>query len=479
MTLERLPTGIPGLDEVTHGGLPHGGIYLVIGRPGAGKSIFGNQLAYAHAKRGGKAVYATLLSETHARLLTQIRQLSFFDETAIGTSIVYLNALAPLEAGGLDELLKTLQHMVRKQDAELLVLDGLLPPAQLGVDEITYKKFVAALQAWVGVLGCTVLILKTGPVESTPSAEQTMVDGIVELGFEVERMRQLRRLSVTKLRGTSFVEGKHAYRIRDAGMEVFPRIEATLHPDPGKTQPLDSRVATGIPGLDALLDGGVVRGSNTLFLGPSGSGKTTSLLQFALAAARAGERTLFFGFYEPEEVLRHSAKRLGHPVADYEASGALTFMWRDPADPMLDREAQALVDAVRAKKITCVAFDGFAALRRADDVPRIAQVFAALSNAFSRDGITMLVTDESRDLFSREVNVPTENVSAIFHNILFLRQIERGAELARLIGVMKTRSSAHDRRLWELEIGDQGIRVTQPFAANASGLLRGGGEANG
>lgn len=474
MTLERLPTGIPGLDDVTHGGLLQGGIFLVMGRPGAGKSIFGNQIAYAHAKRGGRAVYATLLSETHARLLTQIRQLSFFDEHAVGETIVYLNALASLDGGGLDGLLKSVQAMVREQEAELLVLDGLLPPSQLGVDDLAYKKFVAALQSWVGVIGCTVIVLKTGSMDSVPSAEQTMVDGIIELTMEPSRMRMLRRLCVTKLRGSAFLEGKHAYCITDDGMELFPRVEAALPTEDG-AQPQGERVTTGIEGLDPVFGGALVRGSTTLLLGSSGSGKTTACLQLALEGARSGEPSLFYGFFEPADALRRKAERLGHPVAEYEARGLLSFEWRSPSDAILDREAHELLALVREKKIRRLALDGFTGFRSADEQERVSSAFAAVLNVLSRAGVTTFVTDETRELFVRDVHVPTSNVSALFHNLVFLRQVERDAALVQLLGVLKTRDSDHDRRLWELELGAKGLRVLRPFGPSEHGLMRGGG----
>lgn len=474
MTLERLPSGIPGLDDVTHGGFVQGAIYLVMGRPGAGKSIFGNQIAYAHAKRGGRAVYATLLSETHARLLSQIRQLSFFDEAAVGKDIVYLNALAALESGGLDALLKSVQAMVREQKAELLVVDGLLPPSQLGVDDLAYKKFVAALQSWVGVIGCTVIILKTGSVETIPSAEQTMVDGIVELTMEQSRMRLFRRLAVTKLRGTGFIEGKHAYCISDRGMELYPRIEAIIPPE-GGVQPMDERVSTGVEGLDAMFGGALVRGSMTLVLGSSGAGKSTTGLQFVLEGARKGEPSLFYGLFEPLHVLRRRAERLGHPIAEYEAKGLLTFAWHDSSQTILDREAHDLRARVRETKARRLTLDGFAGFRNSDEYERLSSAFAAVSNELARHGVTTLITDETRELFIREVQVPTSNVSALFHNIIFLRQVEREAALVQLLGVLKARDSNHDRRLWQLEIGDKGLRLVHPFGPDEHRLMRGGG----
>jgi circadian clock protein KaiC len=322
-----------------------------------------------------------------------------------------------------------------------------------------------------------VIVLKTGSAESVASAEQTMVDGIVELTFEPNRMRTHRRLSVTKLRGSAFLEGKHAYCITSRGMELFPRIEVALsHARESMLGPsaVSDRISTGVEGLDPLFGGALVRGTTTLMLGSSGAGKTTLSLQFALEGARLGQPTLFYGFFEPPHSLRRKAEGLGVPIAELEAKGLLTFAWRSSSETMLDREAHDLLSLVREKKIERIALDGFAGLRDVDERERVASAFAAVSNELSHLGVTTFVTDETRELFVRDIHVPTSNVSALFHNIVFLRQVEKSAALIHLIGILKTRDSTHDSRLWELENGSQGVRILRPFAPTEHGLMRGG-----
>jgi circadian clock protein KaiC len=161
-------------------------------------------------------------------------------------------------------------------------------------------------------------------------------------------------------------------------------------------------------------------------------------------------------------------------IAELEAKGLVTFAWRSPSETMLDREAHDLVSLVREKKIQRLALDGFPGFRGSDERDRMSSAFAAISNELARSGVTTFVTDETRELFVRDVHVPTSNVSALFHNIIFLRQVETSAALTLLIGILKTRDSTHDPRLWELENGSQGLRVVRPFAATERGLMRGG-----
>src|SRR5437868_4308748 len=107
---ERLPTGIAGVDAILGGGLFHGAVYLVTGQPGTGKTIFGNQVCFAHARGGGQSIYCTLLAETHGRMLANLRTLSYFDEHFVGNAITYIEGFATLESAGLEGALKLLRE---------------------------------------------------------------------------------------------------------------------------------------------------------------------------------------------------------------------------------------------------------------------------------------------------------------------------------------------------------------------------------
>lgn len=469
---ERISTGVFGLDTALNGGLFKNGIYIVSGRPGAGKTILANQLAFSHVQRGGRVVYATLLAETHARLISQLRVMSFFDEKAIGKALIYLNALEAVTEHGLTGLLELVRRMVRDQKASLLVLDGMVTAATLAASEQEYKRFISELQVWVAVVGCTVLFLTSAGIGPDISPEHTMVDGIIELTNERVRMRNLRFLSVTKLRGSGFIEGLHFYRIGANGLEVYPRMEAQIEID--DVPPSSRRVPSGVPGLDAVLGGGFMADSTTLLLGSSGAGKTVSGLQFLADGARRGEKCLHFGFYEPPQAVIGKAERLGFGFEKLIASGNLFVKWYRPAELFIDVVVDALLGIVREKKVTRLFIDGFVGFRSTHPAERIHTVFSAVTDALIREGVTTLITDETRELFIREVEVPTANVSAIFHNIVFMRQVEIDAELVRLLSVMKTRDSGADRRLWQYEIGDNGLRLVAPFDSAQGRLMTGG-----
>jgi circadian clock protein KaiC len=474
---ERTSTGVHGLDVVLGGGLFRNAIYMIAGRPGAGKTILSNQIAFQHVKEGGRVVYATLLAETHGRLISQLRGLSFFDEEVIGKDLKYLNALDAITEGGLPGLLDVVRRIVRDNHATLLVLDGMVTAETLAKSDHEYKRFISELQTWVTVVGCTVVFVTSSGLGAEISPEHTMVDGIIDLSSERIDMRSMRYLTVVKLRGAAFLEGRHSYLITGDGVAVYPRTEARfvdVAADAGDT-PSDRRLATGIPRFDAALGGGIVAQSTTLLLGSSGAGKSIMGLQFLAEGARRGEKCLHFGCFEPPGTIVAKADRLGLDFSGLTKKGDLFLYWFRPAEILIDALIIDLLEIVRAKKIERLLIDGFVGFRSTHPPDRVSAVFSALSIRLVANGVTTLITDETRELFVREVEVPTANVSAIFHNIVFLRHVEAGAELLRLVSVMKTRDSAPDRRLWRYEIGDGGVELLEPFAPADHRLITGGG----
>jgi circadian clock protein KaiC len=304
-----------------------------------------------------------------------------------------------------------------------------------------------------------------------------MVDGIVDLSSERIDMRSMRYLTIVKLRGAPFLEGRHSYVITSEGVVVYPRTEARfvdIEIDLGKT-PSQQRLATGIPRFDATLGGGIVAQSTTLLLGSSGAGKSIMGLQFLAEGARRGEKCLHFGCYEPPATVIAKADRLGLDFSGQTKNGNVFIHWFRPAEVLIDALVIDLLEIIREKKIERLFIDGFVGFRSTHPPDRVSAVFSALTARLIASGVTTLITDETRELFVREVEVPTGNVSAIFHNIVFLRQVEVGAELLRLISVMKTRDSAPDRRLWHYEIGDGGVELLEPFTSADNRLMTGGG----
>ncbi len=477
--LPRVATGIRGLDQVLEGGLLEGGVYLVMGPPGSGKTILANHLCFNRARAGHRSMYVTLVAENHARMLAHLRRMSFFDPAAIPSSIVYHSALGVLERDGPAGLLTALRTSVSQHQASVLVVDGVMAAEEAARTAREYKRFIQELQSLSGLLGCTTVLLSTTERPTAVRPELTVVDGIIELGDELRRLRSMRHLQVPKLRGAAPTRGRHTLEITDDGIRVRPRIEARREVEEPQVVRDHVRCGFGVAELDAMLFDGVPGGSVTMLLGPSGCGKSLLGLQFLAAGARFGEPGLYFGFYERPVALRHKCERVGIHLPEE----LVRLLWHRPVEGVIDVLGERLLDAVEELGARRLCLDGIHGFENAvDDPSRVREVMSALTDDLERRGVTTVYTVETPDLFGPRIQIPVDGVSPITHNVILFRHVEMDAELHRLISILKVRDSDYDPGLREFRVTSEGIVVSDAFASAQrlmSGIARPAGDAGG
>ena len=305
--LTRVPSGIKGLDDILQGGFFGGGLYIIEGPPGVGKTILGNQICFNQAAAGSKVLYVTLIAETVGRMLLNIKSLTFFNEGEIGDGIVYVSGFNALKEKGLNGLLHLLRKEVASRKATTLIVDGFASASDHAQSHEELKLFVQQLQTQADAADCTVFLL-TNPSEHAPSSEETMVDGIINLKTTIHEWRSARELCVRKFRGSSYLQGVHSYDISENGFTVYPRLETLVSPNTDVNGELQ-RVSSGNSRLDEMLGGGFPARSATMLIGPSGTGKTTIGLQF-LSLSTANEPGLLLGFYETPARIHLKAKAI-------------------------------------------------------------------------------------------------------------------------------------------------------------------------
>jgi circadian clock protein KaiC len=459
----RLSSGIPGLDEVLGGGLLRSGIYLVVGEPGAGKTLLANQLCFHQAAQGTRSLYVTLLAEPHARMLEHLRPMRFFEPRALPESVYYVSAFQVLESQGLAGLQELLRREMRQREAGLLILDGLAQAQEQSTNPREFKKFLHELQVSATLSRFTALLLSS-MTGGQPHYEDSMVDGILELRERPYGVRAHRELRVRKFRGGENLPGSHFFRISDTGLHVLPRLESLAQ----RQQPVDlgfRRVHFGIPSVDALFPEGLAAGSTTLLLGPTGSGKTLLGTSFLAEGIRHDEPCLYFGFYEtPDRLLRKAAK-VGIDLQQAVDSRQLTFQWQPPAEYVLDMLATRLLEAVRAQGARRVFVDGLSAFFDASPEPqRLSLFFAALTHLLRCLGASTVFTLETAQVFGPELTVPVSSgISAVAENLFFLRHVELDSRLRRLLSILKLRDTEYDPTLREFTVSHKGIQVLGPF----------------
>lgn len=453
----RIPSGVPGLDTVLRGGLLTGSVYIIGGGPGAGKTILANQICFSWISRGQRALYVTLLAESHRRLLRNLSGMSFFDAEPVDDSIVYESAFETLKSEGLNGILRFLTRNSKLQDASLIVLDGLFALEETARSEAEFREFINDLGALADITDCTVLLL-TNSQRDRGSPEYTMVDGWIEIDSVNEGPQLSRFLRVNKFRGSDFISGAHQLRISKDGVRIYPRLEALGVVEPAAVA-LEGRTTSGIAALDDVLGGGLPSGSASLVVGPSGIGKTSLGLQFICAGSQE-EPGLVFGFYEDRERLVRRARSLGLDLDARLADGRVRLIWLPPTEGVLDQLAEELLSTVQGHSVRRLLVDGLDGFRHAClHRQRLGRFLTALTARLRELGVTSVFTVEQQSLLGNVEHIEVGPLSAVAENILHLQYTREQSKLGRTLSVIKVRESDFDSRSIAFDVTDAGIRL--------------------
>ncbi len=470
--LERVPSGIPGLDTILNGGFLKGGLYIVQGAPGAGKTTLANQICFHHTASGGRALYATLLAEYHARMLQHLGGMSFFDGSQIPDRLSYISGLNILRQNGLRGLLDLVRREITTRSVSVLVIDGFTTAQHAAPDDQALNEFVHGLQGIAMATDCTMFLLNSPRKSDEVTPEHTMVDGIIELSDQLFDWSTERSLQVVKFRGSRCMRGEHSFEITDSGIVVYPRIESLLakpsRPDHSGTE----KVSSGVDRLDAMLGGGLPAASTTMVMGPSGVGKTTLGLQF-LSRCSEAEPGLLFGFYETPTRIRAKAGEVCQPLRGLLDSGVVEVLWQPPTDGLLDAYGDQLMHAVRRRGVRRLFIDGLGGVQDAAKEPRrMRHYLNALMNELRVQGVTTIYTLEVADIVGPNIRAPLGDLSSLAENLVLLRYIELRSRLYRLISILKVRDADFDPLLHQFVLTDNGLAI-EGTNATAEGIMAG------
>jgi circadian clock protein KaiC len=467
--INRLATGVPGMDEVLGGGLPEFSFNLIAGLPGCGKTTLAHQMMFALATPERPALYLTVLGEPPLKMLRYQQQFEFFDLDRVNGCIRFVNLGEDALAGNLDKVLERIEAEVHAHAPAFVFVDSFRSVAMSGTTDSSLQQFMQKLGVLMTSWEATTFLIGEYAADTVTNPVFTVADGLIWLHQSVERNSMVRKIEIMKMRGQPTLPGTHTFRIGDGGVEVFPPASAL--PTAGSTVPRPpgtGRACVGNAELDAMLGGGLPCGYSLLVAGPSGSGKSILAASFLQEGARNGE-TGVIAVFEQRANRSHNAV-----LNELIAAGQVGLVDSRAVDLSIDEIVQLLLKEVHRLRATRVVIDSLSAFELAL-APTFREDFREsmlrLVSALAQEGLTVLLTSELEDRYT-DLRFSPFGTAFLTDAIIVQRYIEVDSRLQRVMAVVKVRNSWHSDQLRAYSIDRDGIHIGE-MLPEQEGLLGG------
>jgi circadian clock protein KaiC len=474
-SLTKVPTGIPGLDEITGGGLPKGRTSLVCGGPGCGKTILSTEFIIRGATLFQEPGVFMTFEEKTGELIENVASMGFDLEKLIKTKKirvdhVHIEHHEISETGeyDLDGLFIRLGHAIDSIGAKRVVLDTIENLFSGLTNEGILRAELRRLFHWLKDKGVTAVI--TGEMGSgvltRHGLEEYVSDCVILLDHRVINQISTRRLRVVKYRGSVHGTNEYPFLIDNDGISVFPITSLTLMKEIS-----GERISSGIPSLDEMFaDNGFYRGSSILVSGTAGTGKTSIAACFADATCKRGERCIYFAFEEAPKQIMRNMRSIGLNLEQYVRKGLLTFHASRPTVYGLEMHLVSIHKMIREIKPSVVVLDPITNLTTAGAVSEVKSMLIRLIDFLQTEGITVMLTSLT---FNKSLIAQAdEDISSLVDTWLTVQDIETNGERNRGLYIIKSRGIKHSNQVREFMITNNGLRLVDVFLG-PEGVLTG------
>ncbi|ACL16975.1 circadian clock protein KaiC [Methanosphaerula palustris] len=468
--LEKVPSGISGLDEITGGGLPKGRPILVSGGPGCGKTLFAMEFVVRGIVDHGEPGVFVAFEEKVDDLMKNFASMGFdlfdlIEQKKIVLDHIFIDRSEIEEAGeyDLEGLFIRLGMLIDRVGAKRIAIDTIEAIFSGFSNEAILRSELRRLFLWLKDRGVTAVITgERGDRTITKyGLEEYVADCVITLDHQVNHQIATRRLRVVKYRGSVHGTDEYPFLISEDGISVLPITSMSLH-HPASTE----RVSTGIPRLDTMLGGlGYYRGSSILVSGQAGTGKTSLASTFVDAACRRGERCLYFLFEESESQLLRNMRSIGIDLAPWVEQGLLRFHAVRPTAYSLEMHLSMMLKLMEEVSPLILVVDPISNLFPVGDDLQVRSMLMRLIDHAKTLGITGLFTNLSDSSMTGSLALETTqmHVSSLMDTWLLLKNVEGGGERNRTFAIAKSRGMPHSNQLREFVLSDQGIELLDVY----------------
>lgn len=479
--LEKAPTGISGLDEITLGGLPAGRPTLVCGGPGSGKTLLGIEFIVKGAVLYNEPGVIVAFEEKAEELATNVTSLGFDlnklqKQGKIRIDYVHVDKSEIEETGEYDlsGLFVRIGHAISTIKAKRILLDTIENLFSGLTNEGILRAEIRRLFQWLKDMGVTTVITGEKGTETLTrqGLEEYVSDCVILLDHRVQNKISTRLLRVVKYRGTVHGTNEYPFLIDKEGLSVLPITSLALT-NQVSSEPIDS----GIPTLDRMLnDGkGFFRGSSILVSGTAGTGKTSIAASFVNAACKRKERCLLFAFEESPPQIVRNMRSIGMDLQTHIDKGLLNIHASRPTIHGLEMHLVDIHKKIVQFKPSVIVIDPITNLITIGSVSEVKSMLIRLIDYLQQNQVTVLFTALTTN--SSLTEQADEGVSSLVDAWITVRDLESNGERNRGLYIMKSRGMKHSNQVREFVITDDGLELVDVFLGEDGVLIGSAREA--